>query len=216
MFKYCIKIFLKFNIMYDKIRISNNVFDFPMPITLLGTTLHGKINFMTLAWISRVTVSPPMIGIGVNKNHLSHKSIVENGAFSINYPGIDLLKEADFCGIHSAAKVDKSEIFTTFFGELENAPMILECPLTYECQLIQEVDLKTHSLFIGEIINAFPSEEYLEFGKPQIKKINPMLLTMPDNNYWAVGEKIGNAWSDGKNLINCVIWELIILIQQRK
>jgi hypothetical protein len=33
---------------------------------------------------------------------------------------------------------------------------------------------------------------------PDIKKIKPFLLTMPDNGYWSVGELIGRARSDGK------------------
>jgi hypothetical protein len=28
-------------------------------------------------------------------------------------------------------------------------------------------------------------------------KINPLLLTMPDNYYWKVGEKLGKAWNIG-------------------
>jgi hypothetical protein len=30
-------------------------------------------------------------------------------------------------------------------------------------------------------------------GKPDVKKINPFLLTMPDNRFWAIGECVGNA-----------------------
>lgn len=37
-------------------------------------------------------------------------------------------------------------------------------------------------------------------GKPDIKKINPSLLTMPDNKYWSIGEYVGKAWSAGTSL----------------
>jgi hypothetical protein len=37
-------------------------------------------------------------------------------------------------------------------------------------------------------------------GKPDVQKINPFTLTMPDNRYWRVGEMAGRAWSDGKKL----------------
>ena len=39
---------------------------------------------------------------------------------------------------------------------------------------------------------------FLTDGKLDVKKVDPLLLTMPDNNYWAVGERIGKAWSEGK------------------
>lgn len=62
----------------------------------------------------------------------------------------------------------------------------------------QPVDLQTHSFFIAEIVNIYTEDRFLTDGNPDIKKINPFLLTMPDNNYWAVGEKIGKAWDCGK------------------
>ena len=34
-----------------------------------------------------------------------------------------------------------------------------------------------------------------------MKKIDPFLLTMPDNTYWSLGESIGKAWNAGKKLM---------------
>jgi len=59
------------------------------------------------------------------------------------------------------------------------------------------VDLPTNTFFIGEIVNIHAEEKYLSNGKPDVKKIRPFLLTMPDNKFWAVGEQVGNAWKDG-------------------
>jgi hypothetical protein len=33
-----------------------------------------------------------------------------------------------------------------------------------------------------------------------MKKIDPLLLTMPDNRYWTLGEYAGDAWNAGKQL----------------
>jgi flavin reductase (DIM6/NTAB) family NADH-FMN oxidoreductase RutF len=78
--------------------------------------------------------------------------------------------------------------------------MISECPLTIECKLSQSVDLPTHTFFIAEIINIHVDDKFLSEGKPDMKKIRPFFLTMPDNNYWAIGENVGKAWSAGKSL----------------
>ena len=75
--------------------------------------------------------------------------------------------------------------------------MIVECPLSIECRLLEVHDLPTNDLFIGEVIASYTEEKYLTDGDPDIKKIKPLLLTMPDNNYWKVGEHAGNAWKDG-------------------
>jgi flavin reductase (DIM6/NTAB) family NADH-FMN oxidoreductase RutF len=69
-----------------------------------------------------------------------------------------------------------------------------------ECKLVKTVELPTNSFFIGEIVAAYSEERFLTDGVPDIKKINPFLLTMPDNGYWSVGELIGRAWSAGKSM----------------
>jgi hypothetical protein len=62
------------------------------------------------------------------------------------------------------------------------------------------VSFPTNEFFIGEIVESYTEEQYMTDGKPDIKKINPLLLTMPDNRYWVVGDHTGNAWSIGKQL----------------
>ena len=37
-------------------------------------------------------------------------------------------------------------------------------------------------------------------GKPDVKKIDPLLLTVPDNSYWKVWDYAGEAWKIGKHL----------------
>ena len=62
------------------------------------------------------------------------------------------------------------------------------------------VENPTNNFYIGEIIASYTEEKYLTDCKLDIRKINPLLLTMPDNRYWTVGEYAGDAWSIGKNL----------------
>ena len=89
---------------------------------------------------------------------------------------------------------------TVFKGEVTGAPMIEECRLCMECRLIQTVDLPADELFIGEIVGAFADAGCLTDGKPDVKKIDPFTLTMPDNGYWRVGERVGKAWRIGESL----------------
>jgi len=68
------------------------------------------------------------------------------------------------------------------------------------CRLHDAVKLPSNTLYIGEIIEAFSEEQYLTSGKPDIQKIRPFTLTMPDNSYWAIGDQVGKAWNIGKKL----------------
>jgi flavin reductase (DIM6/NTAB) family NADH-FMN oxidoreductase RutF len=177
--------------------VDKNLFCLPWTQTLLGTHVDGRVNFMALDWLTRVNYQPAMLGICVNKAHASNAAIRETGEFSVNVPTVDMVAKTDYCGIVSGSKTDKSKLFEVFYGELKQAPLITECPLAMECRLVQYVELPTNTFFIGEIVNIFSEDKYLVDGKPDVKKIRPFLLTMPDNRFWAVGGQVGNAWKDG-------------------
>jgi len=66
--------------------------------------------------------------------------------------------------------------------------------------VIASVELPTNSFFIGEIVSVYSEEKYLTDGNPDIKKIKPFVLTMPDKRFWAIRDCVGHAWKDGKAL----------------
>ena len=118
----------------------------------------------------------------------------------MNIPSEEMVVATDYCGIVSGEKTDKSGVFDIFYGSLPTAPLILECPLSLECRLIRTIDLGgTNEIFLGEIIEAWTEERYLSEGKPDIKKMKPIVFSMHDFNYWRVGEHLGKAWNIGKN-----------------
>jgi len=181
----------------EKIKIEKNVF-IPMPMSILGVKVEGKENYMAVGWITRANANPPMIAMGIGRSHYSIKGIVENKEFSVNFPGEDLLIATDYVGISSGAKTDKSEIFTPVFGELKNAPMISECPLTISCRLVNIIELPTNSVVIGEVDEVFCANEFVDGKNIKYKEMKAFFLTMPDNKYWSFGEEVGKAWSEGK------------------
>lgn len=184
----------------EKVNLGQNSFIYPMPVTLLGTRNGETANFMALGWLSRANVKPPLLVAGVSKAHLTSQLLMKNTSFSINYPTEDMIKEVDYCGLVSGRKEDKSQLFTIQYGELDDAPLIRECPLSLECKKVDVYEMPTHNLFVGEIIASYADEDILTDGKPDIAKLNPLLLTMPDNNYWVVKDKVGKAWNIGLEL----------------
>jgi flavin reductase (DIM6/NTAB) family NADH-FMN oxidoreductase RutF len=183
----------------DKVRLAPGLLP-PMPMTLVGAMVEGRPNFMAAAWVTRVSMTPPLIGVSVNHRQLTGQGIREAGTFSICLPGPELVDRADYCGLVSGRNVDKSVLFTVFYGELETAPMIRECPLCLEIRLEQIVELSSSNFFIGEIVAGWADGDILTDGKPDVTKYRPLLLTMPDNRYWTLGEPVAGAWSVGKSL----------------
>jgi flavin reductase (DIM6/NTAB) family NADH-FMN oxidoreductase RutF len=177
-----------------------NLFCLPWAQTILGTHLNGKVNFMALDWLTRVNFKPAMLGICVNKINASHGAIIDTGEFSVNLPSSDMVEITDYTGLVSGKRTDKSDLFEVYYGELKSAPLIKSCPLSIECKVSQNVDLPTNSFFIAEIINIYTEDIYLTDGKPDIEKMKPFLLTMPDNRFWSIGGCVGNAWNAGKKI----------------
>ncbi|HVN73618.1 MAG TPA: flavin reductase family protein [Methanoregula sp.] len=184
-----------------KVPIGANTTICPMPVTLIGSLVNGRPNFMTVAFISRVCLDPPLVSMGLNKRSATREAVLKNRAFSVNFPTAAMVKETDYCGIVSANNTDKSMLFEVFYGKNPAAPMIQRCPLSLECSVAGTHDFQSHTCIIGEITAAHIDECCLTARKPDPKKINPLLLTVPDNRYWALGESVGCAWSAGKELV---------------
>ncbi len=183
----------------EKVRIKNSTRMVPMPMVVVGAVVEGNVNYLAVAWVCHVNSDPPMVGVALGKGHHTNRGIREHKEFSINVPGADLMTAVDYAGIVSGAKTDKSKVFQSFHGELKYAPMIRECPLAVECKVKTIVDLPRNEFFIGEIVGMYTEDRFLTDGEPDIAKIRPFLLTMPDKGYREVGKIIGSAWSDGKN-----------------
>ncbi len=184
-----------------KTRIDSNISIYPMPVVLAGAMVGGKPNFLAIGWISRVNYQPPMVAMSLSKRHYTAGGIREHREFSVNVPGLDLLEKTDYCGLVSGKERDKSQLFTLFHGDLKHAPMILECPLAFACKLANVVELPSNDLFIGEIADAYADEACLTNGAPDIGKMAPFTLTMPDNVYWKIGGPAGKAWEAGRVLM---------------
>ena len=122
---------------------------FPMPAVLVGTVVAGRVNFMTAAWGGIANEKPAAISVAIRRTRLTLDGIRENGVFSINVPSVEEVKEVDFCGIYSGREEDKSGLFKVFYGDLERAPLIRECPLNLECTVLRILELGSHALVIG-------------------------------------------------------------------
>lgn len=114
-----------------------SLFCLPWAQTILGTHCKGRVNFMALDWLTRVNFKPALLGICVNKSNASHEAILETGEFSVNLPSVEMVAVTDYTGLVSGRRVDKSDLFNVFYGELKAAPMIADCPLSigrFDCE----------------------------------------------------------------------------------
>ena len=182
----------------DKMNLGATIPAYPMPVSLVGALVEGKPNFLAVAWFSMVSFKPPRMAISLGKIHYTNPGIKANASFSLCLPSEDMVEATDYCGIVSGQKADKSRVFDLFYGELQTAPMITDCPLCLECRLVETVDSGLNEIFIGDIVGTYTDERFLTEGRLDFKKMKPVLLSQPDMSYWGLGAPVAKAWSIGK------------------
>jgi flavin reductase (DIM6/NTAB) family NADH-FMN oxidoreductase RutF len=172
------------------------------PVWIVGTyDTAGKPNIMTVAWAGICCSDPPCVAVSLRKATYSYGNIVRHGAFTINIPSADYVKEADYVGMALGKDVDKfaKMKFTPIKSDLVNAPYIQEFPLILECKLLHTIEIGLHTQFIGEILDVKAEESVLgENQTPQLEKFTQFVFSPGTVSYHKIGDYIGEAFSIGK------------------
>ena len=182
----------------EKINLGKDVRINPMVIGLIGARVNSRPNFITVGQVYRLNMSPAYIGSSIHPTHYTAGGIEENKAFSVNIPHTGMAEVTDYCGIVSGKNRDKSELFELFYGELgEVAPMIVECPMCFECKLVDIYKMPSNTLYVGEVIGSYSEERFVKDGHPDVVAMDPLLYTATDKKYWSVGSYVAKAYKVG-------------------
>lgn len=173
---------------------------YPMPVFIVAAyDEEGKPNCMNAAWGG--IYENKQIMLCLSHGHKTTKNIKISKAFTVSIADAKHVIEADYVGVVSGNKEpDKMEKagLTTVKSEFVNAPIINEFPMTVECNLLK---FNEDGICIGEIINISADESVLGAdGLIDPEKLQAITFDPVHNAYLKLGEKIGNAFSDGKKL----------------
>ncbi len=116
-----------------------------------GDRLNGQISNT----VFQVTSEPPIIAVAINKNNLTHQFITQSKVFTVSILSQDTpLSFIGRFGFKSGRDIDKLEGINYKIGETQ-APVVTDHTLAYlEAKVLQRVDVKTHTIFIGELVGA--------------------------------------------------------------
>ena len=114
-----------------------------------------KLNGQIANTVFQITSEPPTIAVSINKNNLTHQFIKESGVFAAS--ALCQRTPLSFIGrfgFKSGRDIDKLEGIDYKIGATQ-APVIIENAVAYlEAKVIREVDVGTHTIFIGELVDA--------------------------------------------------------------
>lgn len=173
---------------------------YPLPVLVIGSyDENGKADAMNAAW-GGIYDSDKVV-LCLSENHKTTQNIKKRGAFTVSFADTAHVVEADYVGLVSANEIeDKLERagFHTAKSEFVDAPLIDELPMTLECKLIK---VNEDGNIIGEIVNVNADDSVLgEDGMIDATKLQAISYDPVHNTYVKMGEKVGNAFSDGANL----------------
>ena len=173
---------------------------YPMPVLIIAAyDEEGTANAMNAAWggISE----EKEISMCLSAGHKTVKNILVSKAFTVSVADKNHVTACDYLGIVSGNKVEDKMLRSTLTvtaSEKVNAPIINELPVTLECRL-KSYDPETCRM-VGEIVNVSVDERVMTEGKVDITKVLPITFDPFNHTYHIIGEKVGNAFSDGQQI----------------
>ena len=122
---------------------------------VVGSRQGDRLNGQIANTVFQVTSEPATIAVSVNKQNLTHEFIRASGVFSVS-----VLSEKSpmsfigHFGFKSGRELNKFEKVKYQIGHT-GAPIVLDHTLAFlEAGVIQEKDVGTHTVFIGEVVDA--------------------------------------------------------------
>lgn len=118
------------------------------------TTRSGdRVNGMTAAWVSQVSLRPLLLVVSIAPGRYSHDLIKESGVFAVNVLTREQVDLGKRFGFQSGRRVDK-------FAGLEyivaatGSPILPQAHAYFDLKLVDTFPAGDHSLFVGEVVEA--------------------------------------------------------------
>lgn len=125
----------------------------PNALVLVGSAGEKEWNAMTASWVTQLSMEPVLVGVGVDNKAVTHRLIDEGRRFSVNlWSAEDTRVFVKFSkpAIREGDSLNGRTVKTATTG----APVFTEAIAWMDCELRQTFDLGTHTLFVGEIVDA--------------------------------------------------------------
>ena len=179
-------------------------YTFPMPVLMIATyNEDGSVDVMNMAWGG--VCAENMVALNIDEDHKTAENIKRTGAFTLSIADVPHIEAADFFGIATGNKMkdkfERSGLHAVKSARVD-APVVEEFPLTLECKVAECQHTAYGFRVLGEILNVLADEKVLdEKGKVVPAKLNAFVFDQFQNGYYAIGEKVGQAWHTGAGLM---------------
>ncbi len=139
--------------MLDDELVNRVTWKIPNALALVGSRSGDEWNAMTTSWITQVAMEPVLIAVGVDNDALTRRLIVEGGSFTVNLWSAEDTKV--FVKFSKPATREGSALNGRAVRvAVTGAPVFEEAVAWIDCEVRQALDLGSHTLFVGEVVDA--------------------------------------------------------------
>jgi len=132
---------------------------YPARVSLITSRHDGKDNIMSASWVFPLSSDPPMFGIAIAPKRHSFSVIRDGKAFAINIPVPGMEEAIRTCGTGTGKDTDRFADAGLTREEGKKVPLIKECAASIECELVEQIKIGDHVIFVGKAINIVKRKE---------------------------------------------------------
>jgi flavin reductase (DIM6/NTAB) family NADH-FMN oxidoreductase RutF len=139
---------------YDRLR-RRVLWTMPSGLYIVGSRAGERRNGMTCNWVTPLGFDPKFLGVSVEKEAVTHELISEGGVFALCI--VDREDRAIVRKFTKPVEVDLEASTLNgfpFHDGMSGAPILDQAVAYADCELHATTDVGSHSLFIGEIVDA--------------------------------------------------------------
>lgn len=123
-------------------------------VTVITTSHEGHLHGMTATAFSSVSTAPPTVLIVLNRSTRTHPLVSASRHFVINLLAADQVE----LGQRFAGKLDDQFAGIAHTLNEHGVPVLEGAVASLECETIDEMDVGTHTIFIGRVLKGERSQ----------------------------------------------------------
>ena len=163
--------------------LQNFQYFYPYTVAIVGAGTDTRLNFMSCAWHTALSFSPPLFGVLLAKKRLTYEVVSQAGEFTVNFIPREKIELSAQMGRISGHDKDKVKEFNVALspGKKISSPILTDAYAALECRLQAVHSCGDHELFVGEVLAVHEEEgSFLADGRLNIENVNPLLYMGSD------------------------------------
>jgi|GEM_PF-1973888 len=173
---------------------------YPLPVTILGVEDENGIMYTAIKNVTVMGKTPPQIGVLIDEENPTQNTFKEGLRFSLSFPPTPLIDKVDLCGSYKALeKINTQELFESSY-EKSTIPYLKDAPVVLLCKVDKVVENKKKLFIIADVQRTLVEENvFVDDSVPSLIILDPIIYGA-DDKYYTIGQVIGRADSEGKDL----------------